>query len=183
MKIHKMNPADRLDLTYKAVDVKGRLPNVDSIEFLRVEEPYHNGHRYGPFARVRYALDGVEQVDGLPLDISKGIFLSIYDDELREKLHPIAPMIVKILQEHAAKEPIENFKKANQQGVHKGAKESTIESILEALELRFRPNSMPDLKPILSGIDDLQRLKQLRRTAMQAQTLEEFINTLSDESL
>ena len=179
MKIHKMNPAARLELTYKTVDVRGRLPNVGSIEFLRVEEPYHNGHRYGPFARVRYALDGVEQVDGFPLDISKGIFLSIYDDELREKLHLIAPMIVKILQEHAAKGPIENFKKAN----HQGAKESTIEGILEALELRFRPNPMPDLKPILSGIDDLQRLKQLRRTAVQAQTLEEFTSTLSDESV
>lgn len=178
-----MNPADRLDLTYKTVDVRGRLPNVGCIEFLRVEEPYHNGHRYGPFARVRYALDGVEQVDGFPLDISKGIFLSIYDDELREKLHPIAPMIVKILQKHAAKEPVENLKKTNQQGIHQGAKESTIEGILEALELRFRLNPMPDLKPILSSIDDLQRLKQLRRTAVQAQTLEEFTSTLSDESV
>ena len=37
--------------------------------------------------------DGVEQVDGFPLDVSKGIFLSIYDDELREKLHLIAPRI------------------------------------------------------------------------------------------
>ncbi|MYG08889.1 hypothetical protein F4167_20195 [Candidatus Poribacteria bacterium] len=72
---------------------------------------------------------------------------------------------------------------ANQQGIHPGAKESTIEGILEALELRFRPNPMPDLKPILAGIDDLQRLKQLRRAAMQAETLEEFTSTLSDESL
>ncbi len=183
MKIHKMNPADRLELTYKTVDVKGRLPNVDSIEFLRVEEPYHKGHRYGPFARVRYALDGVEQVEGFPMDVSKGIFLSIYDDELLEKLRPIAPMIVKILQEHAAKEPIENLREVHQQGIRDGVKESTIEGILEALELRFQPKSTQDLKATLESIDDLQQLKQLRRVAIQAQTIEEFTTTLPNQKL
>ena len=183
MKIHKMNPADRLELTYKAVDVKGRLPNVDSIEFLRVEEPYYQGRRYGPFARVRYAINGMEQVKGFPMDVSKGIFLSIYDDELLEKLRPIAPMIVRILQEHAAKEPIENLWKAREQGIHEGVKESTIEGILEALELRFQPNLTLDLRATLESIDDLQQLKQLRRIAIQAQTIEEFTSISPNEKL
>ena len=183
MKIHKMNPSDRLELTYKAVDVKGRLPNVDSIEFLRVEEPYYEGRRYGPFARVRYAINGIEQVKGFPMDISKGIFLSIYDDELLEKLRPIAPMIVKILQEHAAKEPIENLKAARHQGIREGVKEGTIDGILEALELRFQLNPTPDLRTALESIDDLKRLKQLRRMAVQVQTIEEFTNILPNEKI
>ena len=52
--------------------------------------------------RVRYALNGVKQDKAFPLDVDKGIFLAIHDDVLEEKLRPIAPKIVEILQEHAA---------------------------------------------------------------------------------
>lgn len=81
--------------------MEGRIPNTASIEFLSVEEPYREGRRYSPFVRVRYALDGVKQDKAFPLDVDKGIFLSIDDDVLEERLRPIAPKIVEILQEHA----------------------------------------------------------------------------------
>ena len=92
------------EITYKTIDLKGRVPSTESIEFLSVEEPYVAGRRHGPFVRVRYALNGVKQEDGFPMDVHKGIFLAVYDDELLEKLRPIAPMIVKILQENALSE-------------------------------------------------------------------------------
>ena len=49
---------------------------MDSIELLRVELHYHDGH--GPLfmARVRYARDGVEQEDGFPIDLDKGAFIA-----------------------------------------------------------------------------------------------------------
>lgn len=97
-------------ITFKTIDLKGRVPGTESIEFLSVEEPYVEGRRYGPFVRVRYALNGVKQKKVFPMDAHKGIFLSIYDDELLEKLRPIAPMIVKILQENAAREHIPSIK-------------------------------------------------------------------------
>lgn len=93
--------ANHVDYTLKRIDLGGRVPNVDSIEFLWVEEPYWQGYSYGPFVRVRYALNGVEQVNGFPMDVDKGIFLHVYDDELDAKLRNIAPKIVEILQEEA----------------------------------------------------------------------------------
>lgn len=102
---HIDDHANHVDYTLKIIDIDGRVPNIDSIEFLWIERPYWQGLRYGPFARVRYALDGVEQVDGFPMDIDKGIFLSVYDDELAEKLREIAPKIVEILHEDLKKPP------------------------------------------------------------------------------
>ena len=102
MNIHKIQPANRVDYTMKTIDINGRVPGTDAIEFLRVERPYRHGRKFGPLVRVRYALNGVEQKKGFPLDVDKGIFLAIYDDELAETLRPIAPKIVAFLREHAA---------------------------------------------------------------------------------
>ncbi len=99
---HIVDTGNKVELTYKTIDLAGRIPSTDSIEFLSVEEPYREGRRYSPFVRVRYALNGVKQDKAFPLDVDKGIFLAIYDDALEEKLRPIAPKIVEILQEHAA---------------------------------------------------------------------------------
>lgn len=80
------------------------------IKFLRIEIPERNG--YGPvrFARVRYALNGNhdEEVNGLPMDLGKGIFTATLEDEElngihREELEKIlqkaAVEIVKIVRE------------------------------------------------------------------------------------
>ena len=99
---HIVDTGNKVELTYKTIDLAGRIPSTDSIEFLSVEEPYREGRRYSPFVRVRYALNGVKQDKAFPLDVDKGIFLAIHDDVLEEKLRPIAPKIVEILQEHAA---------------------------------------------------------------------------------
>ena len=65
-----------------------------------------------------------------------------------------------------------------QQGVERGARETTIESILLFLDTRFQANTTQTLKPTLEAIDDLQRLKQLLRDTTQAQTLDAFIANL-----
>ncbi|MCY3742850.1 MAG: hypothetical protein OXH00_17680 [Candidatus Poribacteria bacterium] len=74
----------------RVIDLK-ELSVSNFIEFLRME--ILNVHGYGPtfFGRVRYALNGVEQKEGLPMDLSKGIFIAtLRDDQLgdipREKL-------------------------------------------------------------------------------------------------
>ena len=79
----------------------GRLSVSNFIEFLRVEILDVQG--YGPtfFGQVRYALKGVEQAEGLPMDLGKGIFIAtLRDDQLgdipREALE-------KTLQEAAVK--------------------------------------------------------------------------------
>ena len=84
----------------RIIDLEG-LSVSTFIEFLRVEILDVRG--YGPtfFGHVRYALNGVEQAESLPMDLSKGIFIAtLRDDQLgdipREALE-------KTLQEAAVK--------------------------------------------------------------------------------
>ena len=65
-----------------------------------------------------------------------------------------------------------------QQGFEIGARERTIEVILEALEIQFEARDVQALKPRLEAIEELQRLKDLRRAAMQLPSLEAFMRTL-----
>ena len=104
---HIVDNINKLELTFKTIDLAGRVPGTDAIEFLSVEEPYREGRRYSPFVRVRYALNGIKQDKAFPLDVDKGIFLTIDDDVLEEKLRPIAPKIVQILQEHVVQQNVE----------------------------------------------------------------------------
>ena len=84
----------------RIIDLTG-LQNYEFIQFLRVEILDVQG--YGPtfFGHVRYALNGVEQDESLPMDLGKGIFIAtLRDDQLgdipREALE-------KTLQEAAVK--------------------------------------------------------------------------------
>ena len=66
-----------------------------------------------------------------------------------------------------------------QQGIEQGARESTIEGILEALEIQFRESGAQTLKPMLESIEELQRLKDLRRAVLQVNSLDEFKTLLT----
>ena len=63
---------------------------------------------------------------------------------------------------------------AHQQGARKTARED----ILEALALRLQPDTAETFKPTIEAIEDLQRLKQLHRDAVLADTLEDFTQAL-----
>lgn len=59
------------------------LPDYKCIQFLRVEILNIQGFNSSFFGRVRYALNGIEQAEGLPMDLSKGIFIAtLRDDQL-----------------------------------------------------------------------------------------------------
>ena len=64
-------------------------------------------------------------------------------------------------------------------GFEIGARESTIEGILEALEIQFDEIGVQTLKPMLESIEELQHLKDLRRAAMQVNSLDEFKTLLA----
>ena len=133
-----------------------------------MEEPYREGRRYSPFVRVRYALNGVKQDKAFPLDVDKGIFLSIDDDVLEERLRPIAPKIVEILQEQAMqqnverrdsikmtlKEHIDDISNLLKQGAFANEKERSVSDrivnrLLQALEWPiFTPQIVIDEYPV-----------------------------------
>ena len=63
----------------------------------------------------------------------------------------------------------------------KGIKQGIRESIQEVLELRFQPEAASDpLAARLEAINDVQRLKQLHRAAIQVPSLEAFRNLLDE---
>ena len=66
--------------------------------------------------------------------------------------------------------------KALEQGIEQGIRES----IQEVLELRFQPETVRRLAARLEAIDDVQRLKQLHRAAIQVPSLEAFRNLLDE---
>ena len=65
--------------------------------------------------------------------------------------------------------------KALEQALEQGIEQGLQESILDVLELRFDPSAaQQQLVARLETIDDVQRLKQLHRAAIQMPSLEEF---------
>lgn len=67
---------------------------------------------------------------------------------------------------------------AHQQGLEQGMKARAREDILEALELRLQPDVARTFKPVLETIEDPQRLKQLHRAAILAESPEDFQRAL-----
>ena len=61
-----------------------------------------------------------------------------------------------------------------QEGREEGERKSTLEDILEVLEIRFDLPASHPLSDRISAIEDLQRLKQLHRAAVQVSNLNEF---------
>ncbi len=64
------------------------------------------------------------------------------------------------------------------QGIEQGERKSTLEDILEVLEIRFDLSEAHPLSACIAAIDDLQRLKQLHRAAIQVPSLEAFEQAL-----
>jgi hypothetical protein len=68
------------------------------------------------------------------------------------------------------------------EGRQQGAQEAARECILETLTFRLQTEVEQTFRPALEAIDDLQRLKQLFRIAMQVETLQEFTQALNENS-
>lgn len=66
-----------------------------------------------------------------------------------------------------------------ERGIQQGQRQQSIEYVLDVLEIRFHPSEVETLKPAIETIEDLQHLKQLLRSAVQAPNLDEFKQTLT----
>ncbi len=65
-----------------------------------------------------------------------------------------------------------------EQAAAEARRENSREHILEVLELQLHPDIARDFQPALEAIDDLQRLKQLHRAAIRANSVEDFQKVL-----
>ena len=64
------------------------------------------------------------------------------------------------------------------QGIEQGGRERAIEDLLDVLEIRFELAASDPLTARIGAIDDVQRLKQLFRAAIQVPSLEAFRHLL-----
>ena len=70
---------------------------------------------------------------------------------------------------------IQSFtQQSREEGIEQGQRKSTLEDILEVLKIRFDLPASHSLSARISAIEDLQRLKQLHRAAIQVSNLDEF---------
>ena len=67
-----------------------------------------------------------------------------------------------------------------EQGIEQGERKSTLEDILEVLDIRFNMHESHPISARIAAIEDLQRLKQVLRSAVQVSSLEAFEHMLDD---
>ena len=65
-----------------------------------------------------------------------------------------------------------------EQGIERGQRKSTLEGLIDVLEIRFGLSEAHPIADRIATIDDLQRLKQLHRTAIQVSSLAAFEQVL-----
>ena len=65
-----------------------------------------------------------------------------------------------------------------EQGIERGQRKSTLEGLIDVLEIRFGLSEAHPIADRIAAIDDLQRLKQLHRVAIQVSSLEAFEQVL-----
>ena len=140
----------------------------------------------------------VDRATDLPLDESaKGDFLAglsvlgglVHDREMIADLISKEGLMDLIRESSFAQYLIEQeieenkeqwIKQGIEQGIEQGERKSTLAGLLEVLEIRFGLQKADPLSGRITDIDDLQRLKQLLRAAIQATSLEAFERMLND---
>ncbi len=70
---------------------------------------------------------------------------------------------------------------AREEGIEQGGRERAIEDLLDVLEIRFALGAAEPLAARIRDIEDLQRLKQLHRAAIQVDSLKAFQSLLEDD--
>ena len=79
--------------------------------------------------------------------------------------------------EHLMQQPLQE---ARQEGRELGARESSIDHLIEVLDARFDDSDVALFKPTFEALNDLQLLEHLYHTALRAPTFDDVIQTLLD---
>ena len=102
-------------------------------------------------------------------------FYRLMQEEARQSVE--AEVQAKVAEIQARVEA-ETRAKVEAEARQQGTRENAIESILDALDVRFQLTLMQLFRAQLEQIDDLQQLRQLHREAVSAPSLEAFTETL-----
>ena len=136
----------------------------------------------------------VDTATDLPLDESaKGDFLAglsvlgglVHDREMIADLISKEGLMDLIRESSFAQYLIEQEIEENKeqwlkQGIEQGERRSTLADLLDVLKIRFDLHEADPLSARIAAIEDLHRLKQLHRTAIQVSSLEVFRDILDE---
>ena len=124
-------------------------------------------------AAAQWLRQCIQTADTLPLDSTdKSNFFT--DIAILSGLIHDSQTIINIISEETMHESsiVQHF-------TERGQRQQGIESVLDVLGMRFDPSAAEILKPTIETIEDLQHLRQLLRSAVQAPNLDEFKQTLT----
>ena len=99
----------------------------------------------------------------------------VYDYQTIQRIIPEDIMYESSVIQHFAEQGIEQ---GIEQGREQGREQVGREFILDVLALRFQPEDVQQLASRIEAIEDVQRLKQLHRAAIQVPSLEAFRHLL-----
>lgn len=85
--------------------------------------------------------------------------------------------------QHFLEQGIEQgVQKGRKEGREEGARETVIEGILETLEIRFEDSRLSKVAARLASLQDIDRLKELRRESLQTPSLAAFQETIASSN-
>ena len=134
----------------------------------------------------------VETTRQLPLDtanidnllMSTGIFGNLaYDEEtiysiISEEDMRNSSIFQRLMQQPLTEAREEGIEHGIERGIELGERKNAVDALMAVLDLRFQDHDVQILKPTFEAITDLQHLKQLLRTAVQASTIDDITRTL-----
>ena len=180
-------------IQYKVIrltEVEGqRVLETDHLGLIPFASLMKSPERMGSEAWMRTCVD---RATDLPLDESaRGDFLTalsvlgglVHDREMIADLISKEGLMDLIRESSFAQylleqEIEENKEQWIKQGIEQGERERAIEDILDVLAIRFDLSATHPLSAHIAAIDDLQRLKQLHRSAIQVSNIEAFQDML-----
>ncbi len=156
----KIHPSDIGHSTWPIVPLMKRPDRIDSEAWLR----------HCVDATNALAVDESIKVDFLGrLMILSGL---AYDRSLINRILLQEGLMDAIMRESSFAQYIKQL--GIEQGIEQGGRQRAIEDILDVLEIRFDLSEAHPLSSRIAAIEDLQRLKQLHRAAIQVSSLEAF---------
>ena len=126
-----------------------------------------------------YATDALPLDDAIKVDILDNLMILSglgYESETISRILLQEGLMDAIMRESTFAQYI--MKQGIEQGIERGQRKSTLEGLIDVLEIRFGLSEAHPIADRIAAIDDLQRLKQLHRTAIQVSSLAAFEQAL-----
>ncbi|MDT7907846.1 MAG: hypothetical protein RRA63_07365 [Candidatus Calescibacterium sp.] len=115
---------------------------------------------------------------------SVSFLASLFDIEIKVKTMPIQVDIRKTFLYKWGKE--EGLKEGERRGLEKGKQEGKQEGLKEAIlldvQIKFGESKTKEVKTLLEKVDDLNRLKKIKRKIIEVKTWDDFIKFLKNSN-